>query len=79
MLDRLRLVRGGALRFDFTNQIGQTLLRVQFSKNIGLFEGDVQVCWHSGLRPQGLNSFVVTALLILINIPVLDRGIIHLS
>ena len=36
MLDRQKgIVRGGAWRFDFTNQIGQTLLRVEYSKNVG--------------------------------------------
>ena len=48
-LCRQRVVGGGAWRFDFTNQIEHTLLSVEFSKNVWLFEGDVGVwensCW----------------------------------
>ena len=56
MLDRVRVVRGGAWRFDLTNQGEQTLLRVEFSKNVGLFEGDVVVWGDSELGPDGLNN-----------------------
>ena len=78
MWERQRVVSGGAWRYGFTNQIGQTSSRVEFPENLGLLEGDVGVWGDSVLGPDGLNNSTVTALLILYNIAVLDRGVIHL-
>ena len=63
MLDRVRVL--GEDLEDLTSPIKYrtNLYEVEFSKNIGLFEGDVDDWRDSGWAPYGLNNSTLTALI----------------
>ena len=58
------------------SNIGQALLRVEFCKNVSLFEGDVRF-WMIKCGAFGPATSTRIALQILLNIPVLGRGVIN--
>ena len=57
------------------SNIGHALLRVEFCKNIGLFERDVRFGGLIECGASGPATSTRIALQILLNIPVLGRGV----